>query len=79
MLYNQLNVGGPTMAVIADKCPLDIQIDVIDLNNERISNWNNNDLSLLPIYEPGLAEIVGEMQRKKFTFFKFNRRKIGNS
>ena len=39
-------VGGPTMAVIADKCP-NIQIDVVDLNNERISNWNNNNLNLL--------------------------------
>ena len=37
-------VGGPTMAVIADKCP-DLQIEVVDLNQERIDNWNNNDLS----------------------------------
>ncbi|MDC3029042.1 nucleotide sugar dehydrogenase [Prochlorococcus sp. AH-716-P20] len=50
-------VGGPTMAVIADKCP-DIQIEVVDLNEERINQWNEKDFSKLPIYEPGLAEIV---------------------
>ena len=60
-------VGGPTMAVIADKCP-HIQIDVVDLNNERISNWNNDDLNLLPIYEPGLAEIVGRCRGKNLHF-----------
>ena len=36
-------VGGPTMAVLAEKCP-HIQIDVVDLNKERIENWNDNDL-----------------------------------
>ena len=46
-------VGGPSMVVIADKCP-HIQIEVVDLDDERISNWNNKDLNLLPIYEPGL-------------------------
>ena len=60
-------VGGPTMAVIADKCP-HIQIDVVDLNNERISSWNNDDLNLLPIYEPGLAEIVGRCRGKNLHF-----------
>ena len=50
-------VGGPTMAVIADKCP-NLQINVVDNNEDRIINWNNSDLSKLPIYEPGLAAIV---------------------
>ena len=50
-------VGGPTMAVIADKCP-DIQIHVVDFNKDRINKWNDIDLDNLPIFEPGLAEIV---------------------
>ena len=50
-------VGGPTMAVIANKCP-HLKIEVVDLNEERIKNWNNSDLSKLPIYEPGLSEII---------------------
>ena len=44
-------VGGPTMAVISDKCH-DIQVEVVDLNKERISNWNNEDFSKLPVFSP---------------------------
>ncbi len=50
-------VGGPTMAVIADNCP-DIQLEVVDLNKERIDAWNSNDLKKLPIYEPGLTNLI---------------------
>ena len=50
-------VGGPTMAVIALKCP-DIQVNVVDINKDRINRWNNKNLDLLPIYEPGLSEII---------------------
>ena len=50
-------VGGPTMAVIADKCH-DIIINVVDLNESRIADWNNDDLSKLPVFEPGLKEII---------------------
>ena len=60
-------VGGPTMAVIADKCP-NLRIDVVDLNKERIENWNNNDLSKLPIYEPGLAKIIERCRGKNLYF-----------
>ncbi len=49
-------VGGPTMAVIALKCP-NIKVTVVDVNSERISAWNG-PLRDLPIYEPGLKEIV---------------------
>ena len=52
-------VGGPTMAVLANKCK-DIQVYVVDLNKERISSWNDDDLSKLPIYEPGLSDIIKE-------------------
>ena len=50
-------VGGPTMAVIADKCP-NIKVTVLDINNQRILDWNDKDLSNLPVYEPGLAQII---------------------
>ena len=60
-------VGGPTMAVIADRCP-HIQVTVVDLNEERIGAWNSADLSLLPIYEPGLDEVVGRARGRNLHF-----------
>ncbi len=60
-------VGGPTMSVIADKCP-DIQIKVVDINPERISAWNSSDLSKLPIYEPGLDQIVSRTRGRNLFF-----------
>ena len=56
-------VGGPTMAVIADKCP-QIQVDVVDMNQERIKAWNSDDLKKLPIFEPGLDEIIKRTRGK---------------
>ncbi len=50
-------VGGPTMAVIAKHCPK-IQINVVDLNSERIKKWNDKNLENLPVFEPGLDEII---------------------
>ena len=52
-------VGGPTMAIIAQKCP-QIQVTVVDLNVERIAAWNDKDVNNIPIYEPGLSDIVKE-------------------
>src|SRR5690554_6084304 len=60
-------VGGPTMSVIAQKNP-DINVTVVDLNTERIAAWNDSDLSKLPIYEPGLKEIVA-IARGRNLFF----------
>ena len=60
-------VGGPTMAVIADKCP-HIQVEVVDLNLDRIKSWNNEDLEKLPIYEPGLSEIINRCRGKNLNF-----------
>ena len=60
-------VGGPTMAVIALKCP-DINVTVVDLNKERIAAWNNEDLSKLPIYEPGLDEVIAEARGRNLFF-----------
>jgi UDPglucose 6-dehydrogenase len=55
------------MAVIADRCP-DIQVTVVDLNEERISAWNHQDLSCLPVYEPGLDEVVGRARSRNLHF-----------
>ncbi len=52
-------VGGPTMAVIAQKCP-HIQVTVVDLNAERIAAWNDENVDNIPIYEPGLSAVVAE-------------------
>ncbi len=60
-------VGGPTMSVIASQCP-EIQVTVVDLSKERIDLWNHSDLDKLPIYEPGLKELV-EKTRGKNLFF----------
>ena len=60
-------VGGPTMAVIAAKCP-EIQVTVVDINQQRIDAWNDPAFERLPIYEPGLKELVAE-SRKKNLFF----------
>lgn len=57
-------VGGPTMAMIAAKCP-DIRVDVVDLNEERIAAWNTDEL---PIYEPGLLEVVKQARGKNLFF-----------
>jgi len=60
-------VGGPTMAVIADRCP-GIQVTVVDLNAERIAAWNDADLSRLPVYEPGLDAVVGRARGRNLHF-----------
>ncbi len=60
-------VGGPTMAVIADKCS-HINVNVVDINKERIASWNNTDTSRIPIYEPGLSSIVERCRGKNLHF-----------
>mmetsp|Transcript_15854 Transcript_15854/g.24693 ORF Transcript_15854/g.24693 Transcript_15854/m.24693 type:complete len:475 (-) Transcript_15854:95-1519(-) len=57
-------VGGPTMAVIAKKCP-NIRVTVVDISQKQIDAWNSNDL---PIYEPGLPEVVDECRGKNLFF-----------
>lgn len=57
-------VGGPTMAMIAAKCP-GIEVRVVDINEERIDAWNSDTL---PIYEPGLDEIVSSARGKNLFF-----------
>ncbi|MNK59494.1 UDP-glucose 6-dehydrogenase TuaD [compost metagenome] len=60
-------VGGPTMAVIAQKCP-NIQVTVVDLNEQRIADWNDPNPENIPIYEPGLSEIVAEARGRNLFF-----------
>ena len=60
-------VGGPTMAMIAKYCP-EHTVNVVDINQERIEHWNSNDL---PIFEPGLLEVV-QITRGKNLFFHTN-------
>ena len=60
-------VGGPTMAVIAQKCP-HIDVTVVDLNEERIASWNDKDINNIPIYEPGLADVVAEARGRNLFF-----------
>ena len=57
-------VGGLTMSVIALKCP-EYRVDVVDINPDRIKQWNSDTL---PIYEPGLDEIVKKIRGKNLFF-----------
>jgi len=57
-------VGGPTMAMIAAKCP-DYRVTVVDVNPARIAAWNSDHL---PIYEPGLDELVRKTRGRNLFF-----------
>ncbi|CBY24456.1 unnamed protein product [Oikopleura dioica] len=57
-------VGGPTCSVIAFRCP-HIKVTVVDINQARIDAWNSESL---PIFEPGLEEIVKACRGKNLFF-----------
>ena len=57
-------VGGPTMAMIAKQCP-EVEVTVVDINAERIAAWQTDEL---PIYEPGLLEVVQEARGRNLFF-----------
>jgi UDPglucose 6-dehydrogenase len=57
-------VGGPTMAVIADRCP-GVRVTVTDINAERIAAWNSDRL---PIFEPGLDDVVRRARGRNLFF-----------
>ena len=59
-------VGGPTMAVIALHCP-EIKITVVDVDSKKIDSWNG-PLDKLPVYEPGLSEIIKKVRGKNLFF-----------
>lgn len=60
-------VGGPTMSIIAQKCP-GIKVTVVDLNEQRIAAWNDPEVNNIPIYEPGLSEVVAEARGRNLFF-----------
>lgn len=57
-------VGGPTMAMIAAKCP-EYKVTVVDINADRIARWNSDSL---PIYEPGLEQLVAQSRGRNLFF-----------
>lgn len=60
-------VGGPTMAIIAKQCP-DVKVTVVDLNEARILAWNDEDTNNIPVYEPGLSDVVAEARGRNLFF-----------
>ena len=60
-------VGGPTMSVIAKYNP-EIKINVVDLNSERINDWNDDNLENLPIFEPGLSKVIEKVRGRNLFF-----------
>jgi UDPglucose 6-dehydrogenase len=57
-------VGGPTMAVIASHCP-EYRVVVVDINEQKIAAWQSDKL---PIYEPGLLDVVRSARGKNLFF-----------
>jgi UDPglucose 6-dehydrogenase len=68
-------VGGPTMAVIAHKAP-SVRVTIVDMNTSRISAWNSD---ALPIYEPGLNEIVKKARCRNLFFTTDVKRSINEA
>mmetsp|Transcript_69598 Transcript_69598/g.220348 ORF Transcript_69598/g.220348 Transcript_69598/m.220348 type:complete len:505 (+) Transcript_69598:106-1620(+) len=68
-------VGGPTMAMIAYKCP-EIEVVVVDINEARIAAWNSD---VLPIYEPGLDEVVKACRGKNLFFSAETTKHVGEA
>lgn len=60
-------VGGPTMAVVAQKNQ-NVQVTVVDLNKARIDAWNDENLDNLPVYEPGLGDVISEARGRNLFF-----------
>ena len=66
-------VGGPTMTMMASKCP-DLIFNVVDKNEKRVASWNHKNLKELPIFEPGLEELI-KKTRNRNLFFTSNLKK----
>ena len=71
-------VGGPTMSVIADKCP-NLIVNVVDIDSSRIEAWNSKDITDLPIYEPGLSKIVKRCRGKNLFFSSNIQKHLSNA
>lgn len=68
-------VGGPTMAVMAMKCP-EIEVVVVDINEERIKAWQSDNL---PIYEPGLLDVVKQARGRNLFFSTDTHKHVGEA
>ena len=68
-------VGGPTMAMMALKCP-EIEVVVVDINEARINAWQTDDL---PIYEPGLLDVVKEARGRNLFFSTDTHKHVGEA
>lgn len=66
---------GPTMAMIALKCP-EIEVVVVDINEQRIKAWNSDEL---PIYEPGLLEVVQAARGRNLFFSTDTSKHVGEA
>ena len=71
-------VGGPTMSVIATNCP-DLLVNVVDINKDKIKEWNSEDTALLPVYEPGLEKIIKKCRGKNLFFSSDVEKKISEA
>ena len=76
MLYWSWICWRPTMAVIADKCG--INVVVVDINKKRI-DWNDPDFSKLPIYEPGLDDVIRRRRNNNLWFSTDIKKNIATS
>ena len=66
------------MVVIAKNCP-DIEVEVVDINENRIKAWNDTNLDNLPVFEPGLSEILIAVRNNNLTFSSKVESSIRNS
>ena len=71
-------VGGPTMAVFAKNCP-NVIVNVVDINQERIDAWNSEDLTKLPVFEPGLDNVIKVCRNKNLFFSTEIKRNISEA
>ena len=55
------------MAVIAKNCP-NLEVEVVDINETRIKAWNDTNFDNLPVFEPGLSEILKDVRNKNLIF-----------
>ena len=71
-------VGGPTMVVLAEKCP-QINVFVTDIDKKKIERWNSEKFENLPVYEPGLSDLVKKCRNKNLFFTTDIKHAIENS
>jgi len=71
-------VGGPTMAVIAEKCP-SINVTCVDIDADKINAWNSENYENIPVKEPGLANILMKVRGKNLFFSSDIKKNIENS